>query len=153
MSIFDNIMEKLGMKKKAPIDGVKEPPKQAVPNKPYTPAPPPQGIAQSHGMPSGAYTPPPPQPKEMDKVDLVAHLDNLAKNGPIKGLNWRVSINDLMALIGLEHSSKAIKDLAVELGCPEKEMGDSYSRNVWTHKALLKKLAENGGNVPKELLD
>jgi hypothetical protein len=32
-------------------------------------------------------------------------------------------------------------------------MGDSYSRNVWTHKALLKKIAENGGKVPPELLD
>jgi hypothetical protein len=85
-------------------------------------------------------------------VDVVSHLDYLAKTGPIKGLNWRMSINDLMALLGLDHSPQAIRDLAVELGCPESQMGDSYSRNVWTHQALLKKIAENGGNVPKELL-
>jgi hypothetical protein len=24
---------------------------------------------------------------------------------------------------------------------------------MWLHKTVLKKLAENGGNVPKELLD
>ncbi len=151
MSIFDNILEKLGMKKKAPIDGGKEPPKPtAAPNRPYTPPATPPSIAQSRGQ---SYTPPAPAKPVMEKVDLVAHLDNLAKNGPIKGLNWRVSINDLMALLGIPHTGKDIKDLAIELGCPEKEMGDSYSRNVWTHKALMKKLAENGGVVPKELLD
>jgi hypothetical protein len=32
-------------------------------------------------------------------------------------------------------------------------MADSYTRNVWTHKALMKKLAENGGNVPASLKD
>ncbi len=57
-----------------------------------------------------------------------------------------------MALLGLDHSPAAIKELAVELGCPESEMGDSYKRNVWTHKALLKKIAENGGNIPQNLL-
>jgi hypothetical protein len=32
-------------------------------------------------------------------------------------------------------------------------MSDSYSRNVWTHKELLRKIAENGGNIPANLLD
>ena len=32
-------------------------------------------------------------------------------------------------------------------------MGDSAAMNTWLHKAVLRKLAENGGNVPKELLD
>lgn len=135
-NIFGSILEKLGIHK------------PETPAKPGTPAPaakPPQGYP---------YVPPPPaKPTEMAAVDVAAHLDHLAKTGPIKGLNWRMSINDLMALLGLEHTPQAIKDLAVELGCPEKEMGDSYTRNVWTHKALLKKIAENGGNVPKELLD
>ena len=88
----------------------------------------------------------------MEMVDVVTHLDYLAKTGPIQGLNWRMSINDLMALLGLPHTPQDIKDLAVELGCPEKEMMDSYSRNVWTHQTLLKKIAEHGGNIPDELL-
>jgi hypothetical protein len=87
----------------------------------------------------------------MPMVDVVSKLDSLAKASPIK-LNWKLSINDLMALLGMDHSSTAIKELAVELGCPESEMGDSYKRNVWTHKALLKKVAENGGNIPQNLL-
>lgn len=92
------------------------------------------------------------KPATMPKAEVVAKLDRLAREGPIKGLNWRVSINDLMALLGLKHTSADIKQLAVELGCPESEMGDSYRRNVWSHKALLDKIAANGGNVPQSLL-
>lgn len=39
------------------------------------------------------------------------------------------------------------------LGCPPEKMGDSAQMNMWLHKTVLQKLAENGGNVPKELLD
>ena len=169
MSIFDNILEKLGMKKPAP----KEPPKVETPPAPVTPPKPVQTtapqvpdtvkhyqqVAPTHEIPGHTATgqpltpPEPPKQAEMAHDDLVAHLDFLAKTGPIKGLNWRVSINDFMALLGMDHSPQAIRDLAVELGCPEKEMADSYTRNVWTHKALMKKLAENGGNVPANLMD
>ena len=67
MSIFESILEKLGMKK-ANIDEGKQPvvkpttpaPAPAAP-KPATPAAPtPQGIAQSHGMPTGYNTTPSP---------------------------------------------------------------------------------------------
>ncbi len=85
-------------------------------------------------------------------VDVTSKLDALAKANPMK-LNWRQSINDLMALLGMQHTAADIKELAVELGCPESEMGNSYKRNVWTHKTLLKKIAENGGNIPANLLD
>jgi hypothetical protein len=89
---------------------------------------------------------------KIQMADVVVKLDRLAKEGPIKGLNWRMSINDLLALLGLDHSSAGIKELAVELGCPESEMGDSYKRNVWAHKELLRRIAENGGNIPEKLL-
>ncbi len=168
MAIFDTILEKLGMKKPE----VKEPPKPVAAVAPAAPTPPPAPVvtppvkaqtvayvAPTHEIPGHTATgqpltpPAPPPPVEMSHEDLVTHLDFLAKTGPIKGLNWRVSINDFMALLGMDHSPQAIKDLAVELGCPEKEMMDSYTRNVWTHKALMKKLAENGGNLPKNLTD
>jgi hypothetical protein len=32
-------------------------------------------------------------------------------------------------------------------------MGDSEKMNLWLHKTVLRKLAENGDNVPQELLD
>jgi hypothetical protein len=162
MAIFDKILEKLGMKKATLEENMPKPP--VAPAKPVvTPPPAPvQGytgtVAPTHEIPghtaAGVPTTPAPAPKpvEMAHEDLVTHLDYLAKTGPIKGLNWRVSINDFMALLGMDHSPAAIKELAVELGCPEKEMMDSYTRNVWTHKALMQKLAENGGNVPPALL-
>jgi len=101
--------------------------------------------------PVAAPVPVPAKPAEMPMVDVVSKLNGLAKASPIE-LDWKVSINDLMVLLGMEHSAAAIKELAVELGCPESELGDSYKRNVWTHKALLKKIAENGGNIPQNLL-
>ena len=67
-------------------------------------------------------------------------------------LNWKTSIVDLMKLLGLDSSFAARKELATELGCPAEKMGDSAQMNMWLHKTVLKKLAENGGNIPKELL-
>ena len=57
-----------------------------------------------------------------------------------------------MKLLGLESSLAARKELATELGCPAEKMGDSAQMNMWLHKTVLQKLAENGGNIPKELL-
>ena len=32
-------------------------------------------------------------------------------------------------------------------------MTESAKMNVWLHKTVLRKIAENGGNIPKDLLD
>ncbi|KTF06613.1 oxidoreductase, partial [marine sediment metagenome] len=88
----------------------------------------------------------------VDQVDVAAKLDGMAGNHPEK-LNWRTSIVDLLKLLGLDSSLTARKELATELGCPADKMSDSAQMNIWLHKAVLKKLAENGGNVPAELLD
>lgn len=84
-------------------------------------------------------------------VDVVAQLEALAKAHPEK-LNWKVSIVDLMKLLGLDSSLAARKELAGELGCPAEKMGDSAQMNMWLHKTVLQKLADNGGNIPAELL-
>ena len=88
----------------------------------------------------------------MSAVDVVGKLDGLAAKNPQK-LNWKTSIVDLMKLLGLDSSLNARKELATELGCPADKMGDSAQMNMWLHKAVLQKLAANGGNIPKELLD
>ena len=85
-------------------------------------------------------------------MDVAAKLDGMAQNHPEK-LNWRTSIVDLLKLLGLDSSLTARKELATELGCPADKMGDSAQMNMWLHKAVLNKLAENGGNVPADLLD
>jgi len=97
--------------------------------------------------PSVAATPMP-----ITQVDVVAKLNGLAVSHAEK-LNWKVSIVDLLKLLGLDSSLTARKELATELGCPAQAMGDSAQMNIWLHKTVLQKLAQNGGNIPKELLD
>jgi hypothetical protein len=84
-------------------------------------------------------------------VDVAAVLEKaVAARG--QKLNWRTSIVDLMKALGMESSLAERKELAAELGYTG-STGDSAAMNMWLHKALLKKLAENGGKVPADLLD
>ena len=94
----------------------------------------------------------PPTPAPIAVVDVVAQLEQRAAANPQK-LNWKTSIVDLLKLLDLDSSFAARKELAVELGCPADFMGDSAKMNVWLHKTVLARIAENGGNVPKDLLD
>lgn len=92
------------------------------------------------------------KPAAMSEVDVVSKLEGLAKANPAK-LNWKVSIVDLLKLLDLDSSFEARKELATELGCPADMMGDSAKMNTWLHKEVLRQIAANGGNIPKELLD
>lgn len=84
-------------------------------------------------------------------VDVVTKLEEMAAAHAEK-LNWKTSIVDLLKVLGLESSLDSRKGLATELGCPADKMGDSAQMNVWLHKTVLQKLADNGGNIPKDLL-
>jgi hypothetical protein len=90
-------------------------------------------------------------PAAIPVVDVVAKLDSLAAANSEK-LNWKVSIVDLLKLLGLDSSFGTRKNLATELGCPSDKMSDSAQMNMWLHQTVLQKLADNGGNIPKELL-
>ena len=87
----------------------------------------------------------------MTNVDVAAVLDKLRVTTD-EDLDWRVSIVDLMKLVKLDSSLKARKELAKELGYTG-VMNDSAKMNVWLHKQVMTKLAENGGVVPSELRD
>ena len=91
-------------------------------------------------------------PVAISEVDVLGQLEALAAKHPEK-LNWKTSIVDLLKLLGIDSSLAARKELATELGCPADKMGDSAQMNMWLHKTVLQKMAENGGNVPAELLD
>ena len=91
-------------------------------------------------------------PKPVAVVDVVAQLEQRASANPQK-LNWRTSIVDLLKLLDMDSSLTARKELAAELGCPADLMGDSAKMNIWLHKTVLARIAANGGNVPKDLLD
>jgi hypothetical protein len=131
MKFFGKILDKLGLGSAA-----------AVPTPPLPP--PPVRPAAAPGAP--------PSPQPVALVDVVAQLEQRAAANPQK-LNWRTSIVDLLKLLDIDSSFAARKELAVELGCPSELMGDSAKMNMWLHKTVLARIAANGGNVPRDLLD
>lgn len=84
-------------------------------------------------------------------VDVTAILDDLASKAGQK-LDWRHSIVDLMKLLGLDSSFENRKSLAQELHFSG-DTNDSAAMNIWLHRQVMTKLAENGGQVPAELKD
>jgi len=76
-------------------------------------------------------------------------MDKFAEASP-EDLDWRKSIVDLMKVLKLDSSLAARKELATELHYTG-SMKDSAAMNVWLHKQVMIKLAENGGKVPSEL--
>ncbi|SDU09823.1 protein of unknown function [Pseudomonas pohangensis] len=107
--------------------------------------------AEQAAAPAAAPAAVAPEVTAISQVDVVAQLEALAKANAEK-LNWKVSIVDLMKLLGLDSSLGARKELATELGCPAEKMADSAQMNMWLHKTVLQKLAANGGNIPADLL-
>lgn len=180
MSIFSKILDKLGLGKRkdqpaastsTPVAGPPKPAAPAPSAKPATPSattakPTAQAPTSEKGVstaPSAvekrqkddvavkdAPAPMPAAPREMSQVDVTKMLEQKAKG---TGLNWKQSISDLLFLLDLDNSREARTELAKELGAPADVMGDSARMNTWLHKTVLKKIAENGGNIPQELLD
>lgn len=93
-----------------------------------------------------------PPEKEIQAVDLAVELDRRAELDG-RGLNWRASVVDLLALLGIDSSAENREELAVELGVSKKLKVGSGARNEALRKAVFKKISENGGNVPSDLLD
>ena len=89
------------------------------------------------------------QATPMKEVDVEALLDGMSAKASEK-LNWKTSIVDLMKLLGLDSSITARKELAQELHYTG-DTADSASMNIWLHKQVMQKLAENGGKVPDSL--
>ncbi len=138
MSIFGNILGKIfhhGAAKPAPT------PTQAAPAAPQQA---PQAAPQPAPTLSAPAADAPPQ-----SVDVGAVLSEMAamKNG---GGNYQSSIVDLLKLLDLDASLAARKELAGELNVHAGDDG-SAEQNIALHKAVMAKLAENGGIVPDSL--
>lgn len=110
--------------------------------------------AASAPAPSQAPSPPaapaaPASAPATQPVDVGAVLSEMAsmKGG---GGNYQVSIVDLLKLLDLDSSLSARKELGAELGVHAGEDG-SAEQNIALHKAVMAKLAENGGIVPDSL--
>jgi len=88
-------------------------------------------------------------PGQAAKVDVAAVLDRLADEAD-QDLDWRNSIVDMMKLLKLDSSLGARKQLAKELKFAG-DTKDTTTMNIWLHKQVMIKLAENGGEVPADL--
>ena len=104
-------------------------------------APPAPAAAGAPAAPAG--------PAPIPMGDVAPILDAMPG---AKGLNWRTSIVDLLKLLDLDSSLAARKELAEELNVHAGEHG-SAEQNIALSKAVWKKLAENGGQVPASLRD
>ena len=108
--------------------------------------------AQPQAAPTPSAAPAAPQPAATPApapVDVEAVLTSMAEIEGGGG-NWRTSIVDLLKLLKLDSSLEARKELADELGVHAGEAG-SAEQNIALHKAVMKKLADNGGQVPASL--
>jgi hypothetical protein len=83
-------------------------------------------------------------------VDVAAILTKLASENKEK-LDWKTSIVDLMKLVGMDSSIGARKALAADLHYTG-DTNDSATMNIWLHKEVMKKLADNGGKVPAHFI-
>ena len=107
--------------------------------------PAPAEAAPAEAAPAPVAVPETPTP--LANVDVTGVLDGLNTG---ENLNWRTSIVDLMKLLGLDSSLEHRKELAHELGYGG-DTSDSAAMNIWLHKQVMTKLAENGGKVPADL--
>jgi Domain of unknown function (DUF3597) len=133
MGIFTDLMNKIFR----PSAGAAQ---QTAPSAQPTPS-----DASGHG---GGVSPTTAQP--VAAVDVAAVLDRMASESSQK-LDWKHSIVDLMKLVGMDSSLSARRELAADLKYAG-DTGDTATMNMWLHKEVMKKLAENGGKVPQDLL-
>jgi hypothetical protein len=137
MSILGSILSTIfGHASAAPATPASSP--QAAPGAP-SPAAPKPAAAPASGVP----------PKPATPVDVEAVLNKLAAQSKEK-LDWRLSIVDLMKLLDLDSSLTARKALADELHYTGNK-NDTATMNIWLHKQVMQKLADNGGKVPDDL--
>ena len=126
----------------------------AAPAVPTGSAAPPSSSAKPAPASSAAATSPAakssgPAASPTAPVDVAAILSKLAASNKER-LDWQKSIVDLMKLLNLDSSLNARKELADELHY-NGDKADTASMNIWLHKQVMVKLAENGGKVPDEL--
>jgi hypothetical protein len=132
MSVFGSIMSKIFHRNQAQAAPAQAPQAQATQ----------ATAADQHATPAYATAPAP-------QVNVEEVLEIMAKDSG-QTLDWRHSIVDLLKLLSIDSSFANRKELASELGYTG-DTGDSAAMNIWLHKAVMQKLAENGGIVPDSL--
>ncbi len=148
MSVFGNIMSKIfGHASAQAAPAAPRQPSSTAPSSSGTTSGPAPASPAATGT-SPAKTTAAPVPGHV-QVDVEAVLKDLASKNKEK-LDWRNSIVDLMKLLSLDSSLQARQELANELNYTGNTK-DTAAMNIWLHKQVMIKLAENGGKVPESL--
>jgi hypothetical protein len=147
MGMFTNLMSKIFGHAATTASSGAAPASPAVASPTTTAA---TATPTSPTTPAASATSASPAAAPAQAVDVTAILDDLAAKNPEK-LDWRKSVVDLMKVVGIDSSLEARKQLAAELHYSGDDK-DSAAMNIWLHKEVIKKIAENGGKVPEELL-
>ena len=132
MSIFGNIMNKIFHHG---AEGGSAAPQSA-----------PQASAPAQPGDTATLSPPSTTTQNVDVGAVLSQMASM-KGG---GGNYQSSIVDLLKLLDLDSSLDARKQLANELNVHVAADG-SAEENIALHKAVMDKLAENGGVVPDNL--
>lgn len=139
MSIFGTIMQKIFHSSEAAPAAADGGAASEAPGSPTSPPAAAGGAAAEAASGSGA----------LSSVDVEQVLTGMAakKDG---GGNWQSSIVDLLKLLDLDSSLNARKELAGEMNVHAGADGTA-EQNIALHKAVMQKMAENGGKVPESL--
>lgn len=147
MGIFSDILDKL--RRHGRGDNAGSDRTQREPTTPSVQTQTAQANAQAGSVPRQAGATTASGQAALQNVDIDRVLSELAsqKGG---GGNYRQSIVDLLKLLDLDSSLAARKDLAEELNVHAGAQG-SAEQNMALHKAVVRKLEENGGKVPESM--
>jgi len=108
--------------------------------------------ATAEGNVGGAGSAPTTALEEPRTVDVGEVLASIAAAKGNPDLNYQSSIVDLLKLLDIDSSLENREELATELGYTGPKDG-SAEMNIWLHKAVMRELAANGGQVPASMLD
>lgn len=143
MSVFGNILNKIfhpGAARTATQPSTQTSPPASAPR----PAPPPIADQQAAEPTAPSAT------SVTASVDVGSVLQAMADMKDDHGGNYKTSIVDLLKLLDLDSNFSARKELADELGVHAGEHGTA-EQNIALHRAVMDKLAANGGIVPNDL--
>lgn len=104
----------------------------------------PLGTAEQAPAPNAPDAP----PHAVPTVDIEAVMDGYAHG---RELDWRHSVVDMLKALDMPSSLEARRDLAAELDMAGIDVG-SAAGNEAMRRELMRRVAENGGKVPPELL-
>lgn len=154
MGLFNTLMTKIfGHASSSAAEGTTQPAAGGAGSAPGATSPGASSAPAGTPAPSNASgaAPAPASAAPAKQVDVAATLDALAAKNS-ENLDWKHSIVDLMKLVGMDSSLAARKELATDLHYTG-DMSDSATMNIWLHKEVMKRLSENGGKVPQDLLN